>query len=145
MGIVLIAFYHFLAATFYVLFALTPAVGGSVLGPMFAAGTRLLLGGMGVYVGVVGAPFTLVFAVVAALVGYGVWMLRQWGRILCIVLAGISILLLLFPALLFMGLHWFFVLGRYRLINLAISVLTIWYLMQPQIRSLFQRSAPALP
>ena len=49
------------------------------------------------------------------------------------------------PGLLFMGLHFGFFMGGYRLIKLAISVLIIWYLLQPQIRSLFQRSAPALP
>lgn len=143
-GIVLIALYHFVTAAFLVLLAITLAVGGSVLGAMFAAGNSVALGGMGFFVGVVGAAFTLVFAVVAALAGYGVWTLREWGRILCIVLACISILSAL-PGLLFMGLHFGLFMGGYRLIKLAISVAIIWYLLQPQIRSLFQRSAPALP
>ena len=99
---------------------------------------------MGFLVGVVGAAFTLIFAVVAALAGYGVWTFREWGRILCIVLAAISILFSL-PGLLFMGLHFGFFLGGYRLIKLAISVLIIWYLLQPQIRPLFNRGASALP
>jgi hypothetical protein len=143
-GIVLIALYHFLAAAFLVLLAVTLAVGGSVLGAMFAAGNSGLLGGMGLFVGVLGACFTLIFAVVAALAGFGVWTFREWGRILCIVLAGITVLLSL-PGLLFMGLHFGFFLGGYRVIKVAINVLIIWYLVQPQIRSLFQRSAPALP
>ena len=90
-----------------------------------------------------GLVFTLLFAVVAALAGYGVWTLREWGRILCIVLAAITVVLSL-PGLLFMGFTWFF-LGGYRVIKLAINALIIWYLMQPQIRSLFQPNAPALP
>ncbi|MGB8771588.1 MAG: hypothetical protein WCC92_18395 [Candidatus Korobacteraceae bacterium] len=143
-GIVLIAIYHFLAAAFLVFAAIALAVGGSVLGAMFAAGKSIPLGGMGFFVGVVGAAFTLVFAVVAALAGYGVWTLREWGRILCIVLAGISLLFSL-PGLLFMGLHFGFFLGGYRLIKLAINIAIIWYLIQPQIRSLFQRGAPVLP
>jgi len=143
-GIVLIAIYHFLAAAFLVCLAIALGVGGSVLGAMFAAGNSVPLSGMGFFVGIVGAAFTLIFAVVAALAGYGVWTLREWGRILCIVLAGISILFSL-PGLLFMGLHFGFFMGGYRLIKLAISVLIIWYLVQPHIRSLFQRSAPALP
>jgi hypothetical protein len=143
-GIVLIAIYHFLAAAVLVLLAITLGVGGSVLGAMFAAGNNVPLGGAGFFVGVVGAVFTLIFAVIAALAGYGVWTLREWGRILCIVLAAVSIVLSL-PGLLFMGLHFGFFLGGYRLIKLAISVLITWYLLQPQIRSLFQRSAPALP
>ena len=143
-GIVLIAVYHFLAAAFLVLLAITLAVGGSVLGAMFAAGNRGLLGGMGVFVGVLGACFALIFAVVAALAGYGVWTFREWGRFLCIVLAGISLLISL-PGLLLMGLHLSLFFGGYRLIKIAINVLIIWYLVQPQIRSLFLRSAPAPP
>jgi hypothetical protein len=143
-GIVLIAIYHFLAAAFLVCLAIALGVGGSVLGAMFAAGNSVPLSGMGFFVGIVGAAFMLVFAVIAALAGYGLWTLREWGRILCIVLAGISILFSL-PGLLFMGLHFEFFMGGYRLIKLAISVLIIWYLVQPHIRSLFQRNAPALP
>ncbi len=143
-GIVLIAIYHFLAAAFLVCLAIALGIGGSVLGAMFAAGNSIPLGGMGLFVGIVGAAFTLIFAVVAALAGYGVWTFREWGRILCIVLAAISILFSL-PGLLFMGLRFGFFLGGYRLIKLAISVLIIWYLLQPQIRSLFNRGASALP
>jgi len=143
-GIVLIALYHYLAAAFLVMLAIALAVGGSVLGAMFAAGNRGLLGGMGLFVGVLGACLTLIFAVVAALAGYGVWTFREWGRILCIVLAAITVLLSL-PGLLFMGLHFGFFLGGYRVIKVAINVLIIWYLVQPQIRSLFLRRVPALP
>ena len=114
------------------------------MGAMFAAGDSGLLGGMGLFVGVLGAAFAVIFAVVAALAGYGVWTLREWGRILCIVLAGIAILLSL-PGLLFVGLHFGFFFGGYRLIKVAINVLIIWYLMQPQLRPLFQRSAPVVP
>lgn len=143
-GIVLIAIYHFLAAAFLGLIAITLAVGGTVLGAMLSAGYGNPLGGMGLFVGMLGAAFTLCFAAVAALAGYGVWTLREWGRVLCIVLAGITVLLSL-PGLLFMGLHFGFFLGGYRLIKLAINALIIWYLVQPQIRALFQRGAAAIP
>jgi len=143
-GIVLIALYHFLAAAFLVFLAVALAVGGSVLGAMFAAGKSIPLGGVGFLVGVVGAAFALIFAVVAALAGYGVWTFREWGRVLCIVLAGITVLLSL-PGLLFMGPHFGFFMGGYRLIKIAINVLIIWYLVQPQIRALFQRTTPVLP
>ncbi len=143
-GITLIALYHFLSAAFLVCVAFALAIGGSVLGAMFAAGKSIPFGGMSFFVGVVGAAFILGFAVVAALAGYGVWTLREWGRILCILLAGITVLLSL-PGLLFMGLHFGFFLGGYRLIKLAINVAIIWYLLQPQIISLFRRGAPALP
>ena len=145
-GVVLIALYHFLSAAFLVIFAVALALGGSILGAMFGAGSNSPLTGMGLglFVGVLGAAFALVFAIVAAIAGYGVWTLREWGRILCIVLAAISILLSV-PGLLFLGLHFGFFLGGYRLIKIALNVLIIWYLVQPQVRSLFQRTAPVLP
>ena len=143
-GIVLIAIYHFVAAAFLVLVAIALGVGGSVLGAMFAAGNSVPLGGMGFFVGVVGACFCLVFALIAALAGYGVLTLREWGRILCIGLAVISILFSL-PGLLVLSLHFGFFLGGYRLIKLAINVAIVWYLLQPQIRALFQPRAPVLP
>ncbi len=142
-GIALIAIYHFLAAAFLVFLAIALGVGGSVVGAMFGAGQSALLGGMGFLVGVVGAAFLLVFACVAAMAGYGVWTFREWGRILCIVLAVISILFSL-PGLLF-HMQFGFLLGGYRIIKIAIQVLIVWYLVQPQIVALFRPTAPALP
>ncbi len=145
-GVVLIAIYHFIGAAFLLLLAVTLAVGGTVLGAMFAGFKGSAIGGMGLglFVGVLGAAFTLVFAVVAALAGYGVWTFREWGRILCIVLAVISILLSL-PGLLLMGLHFGLFFGGYRLLRTAVNVVIIWYLVQPQIRAYFQGSALAGP
>ena len=145
-GVVLIAIYHFVGAAFLLLLAASLVVGGSVLGAMFGGGRGGPIGGMGLglFVGVLGAAFTLVFALVAAFAGYGVWTFREWGRILCIVLAVISVLMSL-PGLLLMGLHFGLFLGGYRLLRTAVNVVIIWYLVQPQIRAYFQGSAPALP
>lgn len=66
------------------------------------------------------------------------------GRILSIVLAVISLLISL-PGLLMMGLHLHLFFGTYRLFRIAISILIIWYLMQPQIKVLFQRRTPLAP
>ncbi len=142
-GIVLIAIYHFLAAAFLALAAIALGVGGSVLGALLGAGHRIPFAGLGFLVGVVGASFSFVFALIAALAGYGVWTLREWGRILCIVLAVIALLFSL-PGLLLMGLHFGFFLGGFRLIKIAINVAIIWYLVQPQIRALFVGAAPPL-
>jgi hypothetical protein len=131
-GIVLIAIYHYVAAAFLVCIAIALGVGGSVLGALMSAGRSVPLGGMGFLVGIVGAAFCFVFALIAALAGYGVWTLREWGRILCIVLAAIALLFSL-PGLL---LHFGFFLGGFKLIKMAINVAIIWYLLQPPIRAL---------
>ena len=145
-GVVLIALYHFLSALFLVLFATFLVVGGTVLAGMFGAsnfGPATGLG-LGLMVGALGGVFFLVFALVAAIAGWGMWSMREWGRILSIVLAVISLVFSL-PGLLMMGLHLHLFFGTYRLFRIAISILIIWYLVQPQIKSLFQRGTPALP
>lgn len=144
-GVVLIALYHFVSAIFLVVLAIFLVVGGSVVGAMFGAGHGGAAGlGLGLFVGVLGGAFVLVFALIAIVAGYGVWTFREWGRILCIVLAVISILLSL-PGLLLMHLHFGFFFGGFRLFRIALNVLIIWYLAQPQIVALFHRSTPALP
>jgi hypothetical protein len=144
-GVVLIAIYHFLSAVFLVFLAIFLVVGGSMLGAMFGMGRNDVGGlGLGFLVGVMGAAFVLLFAVVAAVAGYGIWSLREWGRILCMVLAVISILISL-PGLLLMGLHFNLFFGGYRLLRIAVNVLILWYLAQPQIKAMFQPAAPVLP
>jgi len=144
MGIMLIAVYHFIGAAMLLFLAITLGVGGSVLGALAGAGRNIPLGGVGFLVGIAGAACCFVFATIAALAGYGIWTLREWGRILSIVLAALGFLLSL-PGLLFMGLHFGFFLGGFRLVRVAVNVVIIWYLVQPQIRSLFRRAAPAYP
>lgn len=80
-GVVLIALYHFLSAVFLVLFAISLAVGGSILAGMFGAskyGPATGLG-LGLMVGMLGGVFFLVFALVAAIAGWGVWSMREWA------------------------------------------------------------------
>jgi uncharacterized membrane protein (DUF2068 family) len=93
-------------------------------------------------VGIVGAAFFLFYAAIAAIAGYGMWTVREWGRILSIVLAVLSLLVSL-PGLLMMGLHLNLFFGTYRLFRIAISILIIWYLVQPQIKSAFHRGITA--
>lgn len=143
-GVALIAVYHFLSAVFLVFFAMLLLVGGTVL-HAFGGGAHMTpLGGLGMMVGVVGAVFFSLYAVVHFVTGYGIWLLREWGRILSIVLAVISLLFSL-PGLLAMGMHLHLFFGGYRLLRIAVSILIIWYLLQPQVKAIFQRTAPATP
>jgi hypothetical protein len=143
-GVVLIAVYHFISALFLVLLAISLVVGGTLLGGMFGGSRDNTMGGLGVgvLIGMVGAVFFLFFALIAAVAGYGIWSLREWGRILSIGLAAVSLLISL-PGLFFMGLHFTLFFGGLRLVRIAISGFIIWYLMQPQIKVLFRK--PALP
>src|SRR5512146_2312263 len=103
-GVVLIALYHLLSALFLVCFGIALIVGGSLLTTMFGRGNIGPVSGIGIglLVGMVGGVFFFVFAAVAAIAGYGIWCMREWGRVLTIVLAVIA-LLVSFPGLLMMG------------------------------------------
>ena len=143
-GVVLIALYHTLSALFLLMVAVALAVGGTVLGAMLAAGHSGLFGGLGMAVGVLGAVFFFAYALVAAIAAYGIWALREWGRIMSIVLAVISLLFSL-PGLLMMGAHLNLFFGGYRLVRIAISGLIVWYLVQPHVKAMFRRAAPPAP
>ncbi len=153
-GIVLIAIYHFLTAAFLLMLAVGIALGGTMLGAfMGSAMESHSVGGagFGLLLGIVGAAVVSVFAAVAIFAGYGVWTLREWGRILCIVLAALSLLSAL-PGLMFMlaPTHFLFggfLFGGFGLIRIVISGLIIWYLVQPNVRALFQSrlNAPLPP
>ncbi|HSY13473.1 MAG TPA: hypothetical protein VK976_14880 [Verrucomicrobiae bacterium] len=145
-GVVLIAVYHFLSALFLVFFAVALLVGGTLLATFFGKGDvgPFSMVGIGQAVAVVGGIFFFLFALVAVMAGYGMWAMREWGRILSIALAVIA-LIFSFPGLLMMGIHLHLFIGTYRLFRIAISILIIWYLVQPQIKALFQDRAPATP
>jgi hypothetical protein len=145
-GVVLIAIYHFLSALFLMCFGVALVVGGNLLAMMFGRGNIGPVSGIGIglLVGMVGGAFFFVYAAVAAIAGYGIWSMREWGRVLSIVLGIISLLISL-PGLLMMGVHLHLFFGTYRLFRIAISILVIWYLMQPQIKVLFHRPASASP
>ena len=84
----------------------------------------------------VGGTIFLAFALLHVLAGYGVWSMQNWGRILAIILAVISLLFAL-PGLLLtaMMMHVFF--GGFRILRIVISVLIIWYLLKPEVKALF--------
>lgn len=143
-GVVLIGLYHALSGLFLLMVAFALAIGGTVLGAMLAAGHDGIFGGLGMAVGMLGALFFFAYALIAAIAAYGIWTLREWGRIMSIVLAVISLVFSV-PGLLMMGVHLHLFFGAYRLFRIAISVLIVWYLVQPQVRAVFRRTVPAAP
>lgn len=145
-GVTLIAVFHFISALFLLGMAMLLFIGGTLLGAMFGGSTfgSATGAGLGFMVGALGGIVFIGFAIVAIVVGYGTWNLREWGRVLSIVLAVIS-LLFSFPGLLMMGVHLHLFIGTYRLFRIAVAILIIWYLMQPQIRTLFQQRTVRTP
>jgi uncharacterized membrane protein (DUF2068 family) len=113
--------------------------GGTIFSAMMGGSSSDVFAGLGLLVGVVGGIFFLVFALVYAIAAWGIWKMREWGRILSIVMAVISLFFAL-PGLFLMAMSMNLFLGGYRVLRLGISVLIIWYLMQPQTKAAFRTS-----
>ncbi|HXZ28517.1 MAG TPA: hypothetical protein VEG08_11030 [Terriglobales bacterium] len=141
-GVTVISILYFLGALFLTLCAVVFIGMMSVAGLGARAhemGPLAVLAGLGAVAGVV----CLIFAVVAVVVGWGLWSLKEWARIVALIFSGLGLVggvvgflgavLLrshLFPA--------FGVIGAVGgLVRIAINALILWYLLQPQVKQAF--------
>lgn len=146
-GVALIAIYHFLTAAGLFMVACAITVGGRFLSAFLNRNLDAHVGtSLGLLLVGIGATVFFGFAAVAAIAGYGMWTMREWGRILNIVLAVLSLLAALPGFLIRVPLHLLggFFFGGFGLIRIAISGLIIWYLVQPHVVALFRRQ-PVIP
>jgi uncharacterized membrane protein (DUF2068 family) len=142
-GVSVIAVLCFIGAVFCLIGGIGLIAGGGFLATMLSqqaesAGAASILAGLGTVVGVL----ILVFGAVYVLVGWGLWMLKEWARIVSIVLSAIAAVFQL-PGLLTALLH--FRIGSFIWIALWTGVYAaiIWYLLKPAVKAVFQRSAGA--
>lgn len=136
-GVTIIAVLDFIGAGICVLGGLAMMLGGGFMATMMSqqqggAGAGIL-GAIGAAAGV----FFLVCAAVAVLLGWGTLKLKEWARIVTIVLAALGAVGSLFGLLSVMG-HFAAVAVFFVLIRLAINGLIIWYLLQPHVKAAFQ-------
>lgn len=134
-GVTVLAILNFVAAACLGLLALAAVLGMGFVASTAAARDRgglLLLAGLGV----IGGVIFLVMAVVSAAIGYGMWNLQNWARLVSIVFCCLGI----FAGLL--GLtagavhfHPFFMMSN--IVRMAIAALIIWYLFQPHVKQAF--------
>ncbi len=78
----------------------------------------------------------LVFAAIAAVIGFGLWKLQNWARIVTIVFSGLGIVSGLL-GFLTMLLHFSLVGLLFRMIGLGINGLILWYMLQPHVKQAF--------
>jgi hypothetical protein len=146
-GVTIIAILWFLGAIFCVLGGIGMMVGGGFLATLInqqggqgsGAGAGVMAG-LGAAVGVV----ILIFGVLYVVLGWGMLKLKNWARIITIVLAvlaALGALVGLFGALVHFGVFLLIVV----LVRLAISGLIIWYLLKPEVKAAFEggQSRPA--
>jgi uncharacterized membrane protein (DUF2068 family) len=133
-GITVIALFDFLAAMFFLLVGLLMALGMGLAGMSndVGGGAAAMLAGLGI----VGAVIFFACAVLCALMGWGLWTLKNWARIITLVFAFIG---LGFGALGLMGsmVHFEVFTFAFQLVPVAINGLVAWYMMQPHVKQAF--------
>ncbi len=140
-GVTVLSILAFIGTAFMVLIAIGCFVGGAFIGTMIGASARQAgAGAAGAGFGaVIGAAIGIGFLIGAALYaacGYGLWNLKEWGRMLTIILSAIGVIFGGMSLLLSM-VH-FHIFGMFfTLVRIAIGILVIWYLMQPHVKAAF--------
>jgi uncharacterized membrane protein (DUF2068 family) len=143
-GVTILAILNFIGAGLCVLLGLGMMLGGGFIATMLSqqgqgsAGAAGVLAGLGAAAGV----FIIIMGGVSALLGFGLWKLKGWARIVSIVLAGIS------GAFQLLGLlgslaHFSLFAVVWSLFWLAIDALIIWYLLKPEVKAAFQQQPMA--
>ncbi len=136
-GVAILAIVSFLFAAIFLVWALTASLG---LGLWWLKGLTNLFGtnaavtGLGSALGI----WVVFGAIIWAAIGYGLWTLKNWGRILCLVWIALG-LVSAAVALLTSGfqlppLAW-------QLIAIVLDVLVIVYLLRPEVRQAFTARA----
>ena len=147
-GVTVLAVLQFIGAGFCVIGGLLMMVGGTFLAAILGRATAsgegsTAMAGMGALIGVVGGVFCLVLAVLYGVVGWGLWGLKNWARIVTIVLAAIGAL---FQVMGMVGSMLHFRIGTmiWHLIWIGVNGLIVWYLVQPQVKSAFEGPQPQM-
>lgn len=139
-GVTILAILYFLGAAFCIFGGLGFFLGGGVLASVLSQNSQLsgqlpagFIAGMGAVMGV----GMLIGAAIDALLGWGLWKLKNWARIVTIVLMGLGAIFLVF-GLLSMLMH-FNIFGLlWNCFWLAIYGVIIWYLLQPNVKAAFE-------
>jgi hypothetical protein len=140
-GVTVLAVLDFIGAGFWLLLAVFGFVGATFLGAFISqmassSGGGAMGAGIGAAVGIAIGIFALIGGALAALIGWGMWGLKDWARILQMVFAGIGAC---FQALgILIALTHFRVFSlMWHLVFLAFNAAIIWYLIQPHVRAAF--------
>jgi uncharacterized membrane protein (DUF2068 family) len=132
-GLTILAVLYFIGTACMLLLGVALAVGmGFASVSSDQAGAGAFLAGLGA----VGAVFMFVCAGLNALLGWGLWKLKPWARLIVLIFSLIGLgfgALGLFGSLMTMDVS-SIVVGT---IPLAINGLIVWYMMQPHVKAAF--------
>jgi hypothetical protein len=139
-GVTVIAVLYFLGTGICLLVGIGVIAGGGMFAELIknSGGENSGLGaGVMAAVGAVLGIFLLAFGVLDLIVGIGLVKLKNWARIIALVLSGLDVLLAL-PGLALALLHFNLITLMFRLVLVAINGWIIWYLIQPNVTAAFQ-------
>jgi hypothetical protein len=144
-GVIVISILDFLGMAILLCLGALAFVGMGFLATMMSRGSGnnlppAFFAGLGIFLGIV----CLISAGIAAALGYGMWTLKSWARILQIVFAVIGIVGGGFGVMFLMFRFSPFSLG-FGLGRLALNIWILWYLLQPHVKAAFQPVAAAAP
>jgi len=132
-GVTVLAVLHFVGAIVMAFVAILLFLGTSMAASS-PSGATILLG-----LGVFGIVLVLLFAVLGALLGWGLWNLKNWARLVVLIISALGVVATLMN-LVFTGIELAFVAGY--LIRLAYYALVIWYLLRPHVKLAFGAARP---
>lgn len=140
-GVTILAILDFLGAGVAVLVAIAGFLGATFLGAIISqaasqSGGAGMGAGLGAAIGAVLGIGALIGAAVSALLGWGMWSLKEWARILQIVFAGLGACVQALGALVSLT-HVRIFLLVWHLVFLAVNALIVWYLIQPHVKAAF--------
>lgn len=145
-GVTVIAVIDFVGAGLLLLGALGAVFGGTFLGS-FIGGMSGRTGtsgaALGFVIGAIIAVVMLFLAAVSALVGWGMLNLKEWARIVQIIIAAIGIISRL-GSLALVHTPMMGIFGAWALVVLGYYIWVVYYLVQPQVRAAFQ-PIPVVP
>jgi hypothetical protein len=138
-GVTIIAVLCFLGAAFCVIAGIGMIAGGGFMATFLSqrsqdAGAAGILAGLGAVAGV----FCLIFAALYILVGMGLIKLKEWARIVTIVLLAIGACFQAFGLLASLA-HFNILTFVWTGFWLAVDAFLIWYLIKPDVKAAFQR------
>ena len=99
-----------------------------------SAGAAGILAGLGAAAGV----FIIIVGGVSALVGFGLWKLKEWARVVSIVLYGISAALQLLGLLGSLA-HFNAFAVIWSVFWIAVDAFVIFYLLKPEVKAAFRQ------
>ncbi len=135
-GVILIAALYILGAVFAILGGLAAFfIGGAFMMRAASLGMtvgRGVAGGLGAFLGIV----FIVFGALALIIAFGLIGLRNWARVIAMVLAAIALVFGVFHILVLM-MHFAMIRVFFVLVRVVISGLILWYLNQPTVKQAF--------